>query len=111
MKMEMKNRLPGIPAAVHDDAKAVFRNSFDTRKLRGDTENITRQGWIAFQFQHRFDVPARNNQNVDRRPRHNVSERDHAVVLINNVAFYLAGNDAAKETIRHRLPLASAANV
>src|SRR3989475_3935068 len=46
-------------------------------------------------------MPLGNHQHVDRRWRVNVLEREHLVVLQNDLGRNLPGADLAKETIRH----------
>src|SRR2546426_9204059 len=61
---------------------------------------MSQQGPI-FRVVQAADMPLGNHQHVDRRLRVDVLEREHLVVLQDDLGRNLPGADLAKETIRH----------
>lgn len=51
---------------------------------------------------HRIDVLARDDENMGRRLRRNVVERQAKIVFINSLRRYVAGSDLTKDAIGHR---------
>jgi hypothetical protein len=58
---------------------------------------------LKLEIQQGCDVLARDNQNVDRCLRPDVSESDHAIVLVNNVTLNGSFDNPAKKTLAHRV--------
>src|SRR3990170_172791 len=101
----MENALAGVGAGIDNDAKAAVGDPLLPRQARGDFEDMTDHGpVIRFQVQNPGDMPARDDENMDGRLRIDVLEGNHRVILVNDISFDLALDNAAKKTIAHGLP-------
>src|SRR3990172_3088974 len=105
MIMQVKDTLAGVGAGVDDDAKAAVGDSLLPRQARGDFEDMTDHGAvIGCEIENAGNMPARDDENMDGRLRIDVLEGNHRVILVNDISFDLALDDATEKTIAHRLP-------
>jgi hypothetical protein len=102
MKMNVKNALPRIGTGIDDQAKTALREPIVAGQFLSDGKNLADQLLIAFfEIQNGSDVPSGNDQNMDRRLRIDVPERNHRTVLVYDVSLNFSVDDAAKKTRIH----------
>src|SRR5438093_2801436 len=100
MHMEVEDRLAALPAGVRHHPVASFGNPFFLCHTGRRLQKTPQEGPIARVVQA-ADMPLGNHQHMDRRLRVDVLEREHLVVLQDDLGRNLPGADLAKETI-HR---------
>ena len=103
MKVNVKDRLSGVGAAVDDEAVTVLGDALLLGETVGDAVNSADElADVVLQIREQPDVHDRHDENVDRRLRSDIPKGDDAVVAVDDIAFDLALDNAAKKTIRHR---------
>ena len=100
--MNMKNRLPCFPIAVEDRAVAAVSDAMLRRERRRTPHHRSHQGVIDdAEVVQRLDVLSRNDQHVHGRLRIDVFERNKTLVLVDERARDLPGNDSTEKAIGH----------
>src|SRR5690349_15245093 len=105
--VQMIHGLPAVAAGVDDGSIAGFGNSFLPRESCGQTHHATEQIRVGHVVE-RGDVLFWNDEDVGRRLRGDVPERDHLLVVDDRLRRNLAADDFAKNAacrLRHRLLL------
>lgn len=98
MQVEMVNGLAAIISGIYDDAIA-FAQTLSTGDLRGYPLQMAEQGTTAFvSINHRRDVPAGNDENMDRRLGMDVGEGVAHLILVNGRGGNGTLDNFAKET-------------
>lgn len=98
----MENGLARPGSTVNDYPESILRNTLIPRQLIGRSKNITDKSFVfLLQVEERRYVFARHDQEMNRRLRIDVLKSHNGVILIDNVSFDLAFNDAAKKTVAH----------
>ncbi len=104
MHMQMVHRLPAIRARVDHNTIAA-REAFVAGNFGGGfKQGAEERGVAGGGVVKRGDVPARNDENVDRGLGVDVGKGEKILILVNRPGGNLTGGDFAKETI-HMRPL------
>ena len=101
MKMDMKDRLPGIPSVVDDQAIPTLVQSPTFSNVSGDKEKMSNK--IAVPFTHALyvrDMFIGHDQDVRRRLRIDVFKCNRHLVVVHELRRDLAINDLAKKAVR-----------
>jgi hypothetical protein len=102
----MENGLARPGSTVNDYPESILRNTLIPGQMIGRSKNITDKSFVfLLQVKERRYVFARHDQEMNRRLRIDVLKSHNGVILIDNVSFDLAFNDAAKKTVAHRTHL------
>ena len=98
--MDVEHRLTRSGVAVENSPVAAFLVPVFLGDRSCSTCHLTDQPIIlSRQFVERWDVTSRHDEHVHRRLRIDVPECDEPVVLVDEVARDLAGNNSAEEAI------------
>lgn len=99
VQVQVPDGLPGGLAVVDDEAEAVPVPGI-RRDRAGDPEEMPAERRVV-EIGERRDVRAGHDEHMQRRLRVDVSERDGAVVLMDDLRGDLARDDAADHAIAH----------
>lgn len=103
--MQVLYRLTPVLSHIGDDAVAVFQTA-QTGDLRKTGQDMRRDGGVFLrQGIDRGNVLLRNNENMRRSLRRNVTEGEAHLVLKNARRGDLATHDLAKQTVVHSMDL------
>lgn len=96
----MAYRLTALAADICDDAVTTVRMTVIPRDTRRNEEEMSGERRVG-RLRERIDVFARDHEDVQRRGRVEVWERDTALVLMEELRRHGAGSDAAEDAVRH----------
>lgn len=100
--MNVIDTLPCPRPAINNHAEAIFRDPLISSQLSGRTKDITDKPFISLpHVEEGGYVLARNNQEMDRGLGVDIPKGHNRVVLIDDVSFNIAFDDAAKKTVAH----------
>src|SRR5215470_16167667 len=100
MHVHMIHLLMPDPAVIDDGAEAIRGAGF-ARETPSDDEHLAERGLVRrLRVVERRDVRLRHDQQVHRRLRADVVERDHLVILVGFLGRNLAADDLAKNAVR-----------
>ena len=102
----MRHYLPAFWSTVDDQPIAPFGHSLLLGELPGTQHHPANQTFITrVQFLHGPYVLSGQKQDMSRGDRVNIPECDDLDILVDNISRYLAGHDAAEDTVCcHRHP-------
>ena len=101
--MDVKDRLAGVRVAVEDRAKARVGVAVRGGEGRAAPDHLADEPVvIGREIVQRGDMLARYDQDVKRRLRRDVGERDQMRILVEHVRRNLAANDSTEKTAVHR---------
>src|SRR5690606_22015652 len=96
----VEHRLARARVRVHDQAVAVLRDPLLRRDRAGRDEQLAEQRGIRrLDVVHRADVTLRDDQNVQRRLRVDIPERQQLIRLVHDLRRTLPTYDATEETV------------
>ena len=102
MQVDVEHRLAGFAVAVEDRPVATLRVAVFPGQHGGRSEHRAHQRVIGRrQVIDGGNVPPRHDEQVQRRLRIDVLNRDQIVVLVDDGAFDLARDDLAEEAVAH----------
>jgi hypothetical protein len=100
--MDVKDRLPRFTIAVEERAVAALVKTTLARDGPGAASHLADQGIISRrELIQRGDVPARQDQGVQRRLWVDILNDDDPFVLVENGRGDLARDDLAEQTVSH----------
>lgn len=109
VEMQVKNRLPAVPARIGYDTIPRFGKTFIHRNLPTGQEQPAEQGLIGFaEVLHRRNMPFGDDQSMNRRLWADVIECQRMLVLIHHLRGNTAVNDTAENTVTHTPSLTTA---
>ena len=102
--MQVEHRLSRLAIAIEDRAISALAESLVGRQLSGASQHPADQRVIVrTQIVRGRDVLPRDDQQMHRRLRIDVAERDEIVVFVHNRCRNLAGDDAAEQAVHPRM--------
>ena len=100
--MDVIDALPCSRSAVENHAKAVLRDPLILRQPGSRIKNIPHKPLIPLlQIEERRDVFTRDDQDMDRRLGVDVPKGHNGLVLVDDIPFDIAFDDAAEKTTVH----------
>lgn len=102
VKVNMKDRLARPLLAVHDQAITVLGQALVRGDLGGRKHQLRQDlGMVRSEVVGGGDVPAGDDQDVNRSLGADVTKPDHQIVLEDGVSLQFTAGDPAKEAITH----------
>jgi hypothetical protein len=106
MQVEVKNGLPAMGIGVDNEPVSIPRNSFPRGNQPGGCKEAPDQLLIPVSQQvDRFDMPVRDDQDVNRRGGMHVTKSGRLPVAEDDCTRAFTGNDPAKNAVPHLLAL------
>src|SRR4051812_41828509 len=98
----MRDGLPPVLSIVGDDPESVVGNVFFLRHILDRTSDFRNKRKVIFhQGGEALDVLFRNDENVNRRLRIDVTEGQDTSAFIDRLRLNLTAGDFTKNTVRH----------
>ena len=98
--MNVEHRLPAFAVAVHDQTiPGRIYATLNGQPFRAANQRTEQTRLLFWYIVHSCDVLLGNNENVRRRLRADVVEREHVIVLVDDVTRNFASGELAEQAV------------